>query len=413
MNNKYVINKKTIISISMYVIVISILGFSSYGNGFLYFQEIFENSTTLLMLGSFLLALLLSISSNVKLNSFLFFAFIFHVIIVILSLISNNISIFGIVYRINISIIPLFLVVISSYIVKNMNSEEYVSRLLSTFTIWLSLQTIGSVLSTYMAQGAILKKEISVSIGNSNFIASTLLIGAVYFFLLGNVKKSKLYKFTLLISILALGFTFSFGSIITFILILYYYYFTKRKKFSKTTFIILAMTFTFYMLFILLLNGILLDAFFDTVFGDFIYKATFKVQQLVSGNYEAAFAGRGIVYSSKLELISQKLSLGYGTNVESAGQTRSHNWILDSLIYTGITGTSLYLLIIGYVLEKIRKYRYLVSNGDSAYFALMAGIIHGLIEPNFFSKPFDFIWWMIALTTLYKISLILKAKRTG
>lgn len=405
MSGQYIFSKRLVINFSMYPILLSILGFSNFGNGFFYFPEIFDSFSTILMLGSFLLAFLISFSGNVKVNTFLFMGIVFHIIIVNLSLLINHVNIFESVYRINVSVIPLFMVVISSYIAKYMKPEEWINRILSTFIIWLSLQTIGSVLGTYITKGVLLKKEIAVSIGNSNFIASVLLIGLVYFILLPKCKKSKLRISTLFLGLIGLGFTFSFGSIVTFVLIMYLYYFTQNKRVSKVAIVLMIASFLIYGVFLLLLNGLLLEMFSDTIFNDFIYKSTFKIQQLTVGNYDAAFAGRGIVYSSKLELISNRVMLGYGSNVESVGQIRSHNWILDSLIYTGILGTAIYLSLVGYVLIKIRKGKNLVSNGNSSYFALLAGIIHGFIEPNFFSKPFDFIWWLIALTTLYSISI--------
>ena len=404
MDNGNSLNKNKLINLSLYMILISIIGFSN-GGGILYLPEIFDSFSTILMLSSLSVAFFIALSSHIKVNTILFIGFIFHIIIVILSLLANRINIFESVYRLNVSFIPIFMIVISSYVSKSEEAEELINRIISVFTIWLSLQTIGSVLTTYIQNGILLKKEIVASIGSSNFIAALLLVCVIYFLLLPKQENSKKYKLTLFIGFIGLGFTFSFGSIVTFILIMYLYYLTQKKRFSKTTIIIIFITFFVYGIIIMLYNGILLEMFSNTIFNDFVYKATFKVQQISTGNYDAAFAGRGAVYSSKFELITQNPLLGYGTNVESASQIRSHNWILDSLIYTGVMGTSLYLFLIGYLLLKIRKGRNLINNGNAAYFALLAGIVHGFIEPNFFSKPFDFVWWLLASITLYTIRL--------
>ncbi|MBS4534363.1 O-antigen ligase family protein [Clostridium sp. D2Q-14] len=399
MYSSYCFSKKMLMNISLYVILISIIGFSNSGSGFLYLPEVFDSFSTLLMMSSLLIAFLIAFSSQIKVNMILLMGFLFHIIIVILSLLSNKVDVFGTVYRLNVSIIPFFMIVISSYISKYEEAEEILNRILSMFTIWLSLQTIGTVLTTYYQNGILLKKEMAVSIGGSNFIAALLLVCVTYFLLLPKKENSKKHKVVFLFGFIGLVFTFSFGSIVTFILIVYLYYLTQKKA---TLTMVLISVFVFGIV-IMLYNGLLVEMFSNTVFNDFIYKATFKIQQISLGNYDAAFAGRGAVYKSKLELITEKVILGYGTNVESAGQIRSHNWILDSLIYTGVIGTFLYLFLIGYLLIKIRKGRHLINNGNSAYFALIAGIIHGFIEPNFFSKPFDFIWWLLALVTFYSI----------
>jgi O-antigen ligase len=98
-----------------------------------------------------------------------------------------------------------------------------------------------------------------------------------------------------------------------------------------------------------------------------------------------------------------------GLHFRNRENYRAHNLFLEALSSYGILGFILLVLPLCRVLKKIMAY--IRRNHDNtilipSFLALSAGVIHGLVEPNFYSFEYEFIWWSIAGFAISKINFI-------
>ena len=74
--------------------------------------------------------------------------------------------------------------------------------------------------------------------------------------------------------------------------------------------------------------------------------------------------------------------------------TKCHNFILESLVQTGIIGTIVYLISLGLVINKIKSIEDQRTKKSLMSFIVL-WLLQGLLEPNLFGLMSDFYFWII------------------
>lgn len=72
--------------------------------------------------------------------------------------------------------------------------------------------------------------------------------------------------------------------------------------------------------------------------------------------------------------------------------SKAHNWLLESLVQTGIVGTAIYLILLYSVYRKTRNIQSTVVRKTIRAFIIVT-LIHGSVEPNLFSFMLDTFFW--------------------
>lgn len=107
------------------------------------------------------------------------------------------------------------------------------------------------------------------------------------------------------------------------------------------------------------------------------------------------FSNRLKVYSETANLILQHFIFGrsaYSYHVFDAA--KAHNWILESLVQTGIVGTLIYgYLICSCAMKISRIHQKNIKRSMIAYIAIY--LIQGMVEPNLFGTLSDALFWLM------------------
>lgn len=107
------------------------------------------------------------------------------------------------------------------------------------------------------------------------------------------------------------------------------------------------------------------------------------------------FENRLYVYKDTLALISDNVLLGRGAySYQVFDAVKAHNFILESLVQTGLIGTSIYLFTLYFCYKKINKQS--DSKAKQAVLAFMTMyLLQGMAEPNLFGAISDSFFWLI------------------
>lgn len=113
---------------------------------------------------------------------------------------------------------------------------------------------------------------------------------------------------------------------------------------------------------------------------------------------EGMTSSRLKVYSETFEYILQCPLLGRSAfSYKVFDAVKTHNFLLESLIQTGVLGTIIYLWIWGYCFSCISKIQGKKIRTLFQFFILIT-LIHGFVEPNLFSVTSDtFVWFLLGV----------------
>lgn len=223
-----------------------------------------------------------------------------------------------------------------------------------------------------------LKYWMKLPFGQTNYLALYLIV----FMVLTNVffrgKRRKLLIAYNVIIVLAIILTNSRSALI----VLAFYYlieailFLRRFKIQRWHLITLAG--------LVVAVGLVAVIFWDTVYS-FISRFTFA----------SLAENRLKVYKDVYALIVEHPWLGRSAfSYKAFDAVRAHNFILESLVQTGIIGTLIYLALIIIVLLRLLKIRQAQARHTLlAFYALT--FLHGLVEPNLFSPWSDTLVWFL------------------
>jgi O-antigen ligase len=281
---------------------------------------------------------------------------------------------------------------------KDISSRTFLN-FISLYIIILATQTIATVILIYFEYSTVVKSLVEVPIGKSNFIATHILICLLI--LLIKKEKSKLHIISSLLGLIALLVTFSFGAIITLIVGIYLslmMFKGNKKSIIFKTIITLISTFLLISFYNYVSNFTYTNA---TVFTQFIRNLHFKIEYFQNGQYDRLFSDRFILYQEGWKNFLENPIIGsfYGVEFRGTGNWKIHNLFLEALSSYGLLGfitfTTSILISIIYITKNL-KFEENDNLIKACLITLIVGIIHGLVEPNFFSLEYEFIWWSIA-----------------
>lgn len=282
------------------------------------------------------------------------------------------------------------LIFLCGYNFLSQNKKE-LNAVLTAFSLVTSIQILVSVIYARFDKAGIV-----AGIGQSNYAACFLLLCIAYLLF---VKTNRFEKIVIILDIVALLATQSFGAYLALFIVLVVFFIKNinwhSRKVRRSVFLILC---------VCAIGAVI---FFNTSFGVGAWnKITEKIFYLLQGNWKNFGSSRGELFAFSWNNIKRNLLFGtienYSPFVSEANPLsrwqgfRTHNILLESLLLYGIVGTVLNAVIALYICfyGKIRIKR------DKTKYAFvpcfLAVIIHGMVEPSIFSLHFEiFIWLLI------------------
>lgn len=270
-------------------------------------------------------------------------------------------------------------------------AKQLFRRALTAFAFTVSVQIFVCVIglgSHYDKNGVL------AGIGRSNYAATFLLI-AITFLLFYSANRIEIG--VLILSVIALVLTMSSGAFLALFVIGCIWYGGKVAKKPKLWLLILAGVIVLIALIAVLSTQV-------NIFFRLTRPISSKLKSFFSGNYDGATSSRLSLYRYSLASIAQHPVFGSILNINdsypelSYGGWRTHNLIFESLLLYGIVGS---LFNVGIVVEIVRRARKLVPTRPgrrTLIFVCLAMVLHGFVEPNFFTVSFEiFVWSILAL----------------
>lgn len=267
------------------------------------------------------------------------------------------------------------------------NNAAIIKTVLLIFSFITSVQLIVGYVGDFFSD----KNDVAAGIGNSNYAATFLLL-SVSFLLFINTKWYE--KLIILVDVISLALTQSFGAYIAVIVVFVIYLFKKLNwRLLKSWLILFLLIITIAVIFYYFIN---------TSVGSEVYeKLSQKLTFLLMGDWKNFGSSRLELYEFSWNNIKDNFLFGTIVNFDSSlSETytfqnfRTHNVVLESLLLYGFIGTILNLAICVVLINKVLK-----RNKDVKIFpyiiSLVAVLIHGMVEPNFFTMHFEPFVWMI------------------
>ncbi len=273
------------------------------------------------------------------------------------------------------------------------NYLSIINKILIMFINLISIEVIYMLFLLSRKYGALninlLKYYLVLPIGGSNYLACIILPLLIFVYYSDINMKSKLFSITL--SFIALFIIQSKNAV--FVLLLFISYrFIKRylmdirnikdnKKFVMILTIVMIST-GMYLLY-LAFNYLLVKWNMGM---DYSNGSIYEVINALSSN-------RLDVYSRELLRWTNHLFLGNGLAYE-LGTTRSHNWLIDLLVQSGLVGFVFYLSTIIIWYKKVKPYKKSSKFLRALYYSILIILIQGLAEVSMFTLNIDIMLWI-------------------
>ena len=261
---------------------------------------------------------------------------------------------------------------------------KYIYILLFVFSIFVSLEIfyipIKNDVNFFPVADSPSKYYMELPMGKHNFITCMLI---PLYLLLTNcfIKNKKVYIiYSLFIGLAVLVTSSRWGFIM-------YLLFTFINNIDNLKKVILSKKY---------LNVLLIIVLMVLLFCGIFWKQIYEIIVNVVSRYSLS------IFSSRLAIFKESLSLfikhplfgrtGYSYLI--AKSTSAHNFILESLVQTGIVGTIILFICLYLVIKKIQTIKDL--NVRKGYLLFVVSFLfQGLAETNMFSLRADFYFWLI------------------
>lgn len=277
---------------------------------------------------------------------------------------------------------------------------KYIYILLFVFSIFISLEIyyipIKNDVNFFPVVDSPSKYFMELPMGKHNFITCMLI---PLYLLLTNcfIKNKKVYIiYTLLIG-LAVLVTCSRWGLIVYLLFTFINNIDNFKKvFSNKKYLKILLI---IVLIVLLICGIFIKQIYEVIVN------------IVSRYSLSIFSSRLEIFKDSFSLFIEHPLFGRtGYSYISGNSINSHNFILESLIQTGIVGTIILFMCLYLVIKKIQTIKDI--NIRKGYLLFIASFLfQGLAENNMFSLRADFYFWLIVSFGIAN-SLINKSKES-
>lgn len=295
-------------------------------------------------------------------------------------------------------IFPMFVFLLATVKGMQPRAARFIYDFVGIYGAWLSTQTMIAAVKMANDQGQFFKGDLIVSVGGSNFVAAHLLTCFVFLAFTEPHRGRTIHVLVTVFVGISMLVTGSFGSLVALMVIVVISLIWRSRRDGTTSRRAIS---------VLALGALTIGVVArpvaqngEAAFGlardlEGIYSR--KLLYWQEGNYSRLLADRDEVFRVAVNEFIANPWLGSGRLPELNGvETRTHNWILDLLVTRGAVGTLIYigaiLCVLALVLLGAQRNRTLVAIG----LALLAGCVHGFVEPNFLSRQFDFIWWVLA-----------------
>lgn len=289
---------------------------------------------------------------------------------------------------------------------KDIDSHRFTS-LIAFYLFILSIQTLGIYFLNYINYSILAKNLIEIPIGRSNLIATHVLVCVVFIYYSKN--RSKFQSFTLALGIITLLLTLSFGAIISLVsvVLIKVVFMYSKSGIKKMLVLFLIIIILLYLILIYFPNYSYSG---DSIISNLNRNISTKIIYFLDGNYERLFSDRFVLYDEAWsKFINNPLFGSFeGLSFRNSMNFRAHNLFLEALSSYGVFGFVTLLLPLIIIFKRISIYLKKDKQDIKlipCFLALLAGVIHGLVEPNFFSLEFEFLWWAIAGFSISNVSL--------
>ncbi len=271
----------------------------------------------------------------------------------------------------------------------NYSSDERteIKNLFVVFSLYSCLQ----LLVLFLANGfSIDKAFIVMGIGYSNYGATFLLMSIAY---LTFVKTNVFEKIVIGLDVVFLVLTQSFGAYIALFVLIVIALIIKVNWRNKKSWL--------YFMALLAVTAILLAVFFCTSLGSSVWAMiTKKLGYLFAGDFNSFGSSRVKLYKDSLQNIRKDLFFGEIENIVSDSfgvykPTRTHNFFLESLLNYGIIGTILNAIVVVLIVFDAKKVYRSREENKASLITIISVLLHGAIEPNFFTLHFELFTWII------------------
>ena len=231
------------------------------------------------------------------------------------------------------------------------------------------------LIMTYVGRGlsfnnaSTLKWWMRIPIGQTNTVGC-FIVGMIMFICASNIPK--FLKFvSLMVGLVGILFTVSRASLLIYIL---YIIFLSYKAFQKKGY---SRVLFFGGMIVIGIVGVVVLSLTDIDFLD-----RFNWTSLTSNRFK--------VYNESLQIFLQHPLTGItGYKFHVFDTDKAHNWILESLLESGIIGSFFFFLSIYLSIKGIYK-----KNKQYMPFVVIY-LLHGMVEPNLLTVGFDLFFWMI------------------
>lgn len=262
-----------------------------------------------------------------------------------------------------------------------------IKNVLLIFSLITSVQLIVGYAGDFFAD----KNDIAAGIGKSNYAATFLLLSITFLLFL----KTKWYeKLLIVLDVVSLVLTQSFGAYVAVIVVFVIYLIKKLNWRLLKSWLIL--------LFLIIALVGFFSYFVTTDIGSEVYeKLRQKIIFFLEGDWKNFGSSRLELYEFSWDNIKDNFLFGsivnYNSSISSTYRFqyfRTHNVVLESLLLYGLIGTILNLAICIILIKKVlnrKKCRKIFPY----IMTIIAVLIHGMVEPNFFTMHFEPFIWMI------------------
>lgn len=293
---------------------------------------------------------------------------------------------------------------------KNKNDiSKIINKIMVLVLIIGSIQVINLYIKIYENFGSldvnIVKYYMVTPIGASNYISCVLL--PIMVFIYNSKIKNSVKYIALGFGLLSLLLIQSKNAII---ILMIFILFKVFKMYIKQIYIMKNEGIHSYQMVIigsLVFIGMVVT-FIAYLINYFLNKWNMGTSFIGSSIYEtinALSSNRLIVYENEISRWTEHLFFGNGLGYDEEIY-KSHNWIIDLLVHTGVLGTTVYFIALIWWYSKIRPYLKKDKFIKASYYFCIVVLLQGLAEVSLFTISIDLLFWAFIGLSISRISYL-------
>ena len=347
-----------------------LIGSNENAQGDIYVFFINFNKTYVLVVLLFL-GLLISTKCNIAFDNislYLVFRFAAVVLSSIILILSNQ---FQTEYQLG--ILMAFVVCVIAYLLGQKIEKSFIAKVLFCCMVVICMQLIVTYIGRRLSFGNIveIKWWMRIPFGQTNTVGC-LVVGMMAYIVSSNIKKV-IKLLSLVIAFICIVFTVSRSGFLIYCLYCFYIFIKWTSHLRMRT----------------LVRGL----FFCVALISIIIYFWSESNLFERFNFDSLTSSRLQVYKEGIELFLKYPLTGVSAfKFHIYDAVKAHNWILESLIESGIVGSIFYFYAIYLVYKSVKK-------KNKAYVSfIVIYLLHGMVEPNLFTVGLDTFFWLLVGT---------------